>query len=233
LLNSISHELRTPLAAITGALSSLGESARGAPSERLDAGVALDLVDAATRQAHRLNRLVGNLLDMTRLEAGALRLTLEPLDLQDLIATVTADPSAGLTSHPVLTHLPDDLPLVQADAVLMGQVLLNLLDNAGKFSPPGAPVSISARRGGDEIVISVSDQGVGIPPADLKRIFDKFYRAENPERAGLPGAAAGTGLGLSICKGIVEAHGGRIWAGSNPSGGATLFFTLPVGGNDG
>ena len=201
LLNSISHELRTPLAAITGVLSTLGKSARGGPEERLDPAVALELVDAATRQAHRLNRLVGNLLDMTRLEAGALRLNREPLDLQDLIATVTADPSAGLMTHPVLTSLSENLPLVQADAVLIGQVLVNLLDNAGKFSPPQAPIRISARADEKEVIISVADEGIGIPPADLERVFEKFYRGEDPTRAG---AVTGTGLGLSICKGIVS-----------------------------
>jgi two-component system sensor histidine kinase KdpD len=235
LLNSISHELRTPLAAITGVLTTLGESARGGAEERLEPGVALELVDAATRQAQRLNRLVGNLLDMTRLEAGALRLNRQPLDLQDLIATITADPSAGLAMHPLQTQVPDDLPLVQADAVLMGQVLVNLLDNAGKFSPPQTPVRISARVAGEEVIISVADEGIGIPPADLERVFDKFYRVVDSAHAD---QASGTGLGLSICKGIVESHGGRIWAQNNPERGeapyqgVTVSFSLPLDPGD-
>ncbi|HMN59774.1 MAG TPA: sensor histidine kinase KdpD [Anaerolinea sp.] len=222
LLNSISHELRTPLASVTGVLSSLEESETGAPQEQLDPGTRLELIHSATREAGRLNHLVGNLLDMTRLEGGAMHLNLEPTDLQDLIATVSGQMSRELAWHKATLQIPDDLPLVKVDAVLIAQVLTNLLDNGCKYSEQGAPITISVKPVGDEVQIAVRDRGIGIPEADLEHVFDKFYRVQRQE------TVAGTGLGLSICKGIVEAHGGRIWAANNPDQGVTITFTLPV-----
>jgi len=223
LLNSISHELRTPLASITGVLTSLGESALEAPENQLDPATSLDLIDSATRQASRLNRLVENLLDMTRLEAGALRLNPEPGDFQDLVNGVLGNSRDRFCDHPIQISLQDGLPMVTMDTVLISQVLDNLLDNACKYSPPGSPIGIQATAQKDCVTISMVDRGIGIPSGDLERIFDKFYRAQQPQPA-----VTGTGLGLSICKGIVEAHGGRIWAENNPDGGATLSFTLPL-----
>ena len=223
LLNSISHELRTPLATITGVLSSLGESARTSPEQQLDADTSLDLIDSATRQARRLNRLVENLLDMSRLEAGVMRLNLEPGDLQDLIGAVLDQSQDRFCDHPIQVELSPGLVLVQMDAVLIGQVLDNILDNACKYSPSGSPIIVQAGLDGKQVVVEVKDAGIGIPPDDLERIFDKFYRVLQQ-----PHSIAGTGLGLSICKGIIEAHGGTIWAANNPTGGVTLTFTLPV-----
>ena len=222
LLNSISHELRTPLATITGVLSSLEESESVQPEHQLDAATRLELIHSATRQAKRLNHLVGNLLDMTRLEAGAMKLNCELVDLQDLVATVTGQMAVEISHHPLIFDIPDHLPLVNIDAVLIAQVLTNLLDNAGKYSQPGDPITISARISGKQVEIAVKDWGVGIPNGDLERVFDKFYRVQRQE------AIAGTGLGLSICKGIVEAHGGRIWAANNPDKEVTIAFRLPV-----
>jgi len=222
LLNSISHELRTPLATITGVLTSLDESINAAPENRLDPGTSQELIDSATQQAERLNHLVGNLLDMTRLEAGAMRLNREPTDIQDLVNTVVSQSKQAAHQYSTYTHIASDLPLVLIDAVLIAQVLTNLLDNACKYSPTGSPIRISAGFSGNAIEISVKDCGIGIPENDLERVFEKFYRVHRQE------LITGTGLGLSICKGIVEAHGGRIWAQNNPDRGLTVTFALPL-----
>lgn len=222
LLNSISHELRTPLAIITGVLTSLGESGRAAPENQLDLSTSLELIDSATQQAARLNHLVGNLLDMTRLEAGAIRLNREPTDLQDLVNAAVNQASGSACHHAIQIKVPMDLPLVSIDAVLIAQVLTNLLDNACKYSTPGSPITVTAAVRRDQAVFSVRDCGVGIPEEDLERVFDKFYRVHRQE------TISGTGLGLSICRGIVEAHGGRIWAKNNPDQGVTIAFVLPL-----
>jgi len=220
LLNSISHELRTPLAAITGVLTSLGESARNPENHKLDPTTSLELVDSATSQAQRLNHLVENLLDMTRLEAGAIKLNCEPTDFRDLINTVLGQSADRFCEHPVMVRSLGDLPLISIDVVLIAQVLNNLLDNACKYSPPGSPIVITVKVFTREIEISVTDQGIGIPEEDLERVFNKFYRVQRQE------PIAGTGLGLSICKEIVEAHGGKIWAKNNSNKGVTVAFSL-------
>jgi two-component system sensor histidine kinase KdpD len=222
LLNSISHELRTPLAAITGVLTSLGDSATAAPAERLDPQTSLELIDSATSQAQRLNHLVENLLDMTRLEAGAVHLNREPVDLRELINIVLKRTPDKYCNHPVSIRQPDQLPLVPVDAVLIAQVLTNLLDNACKYAPANSPVEIRLSCDASKIEVAISDCGMGIPEQDLERVFDKFYRVQRQD------TIAGTGLGLSICKGIIEAHNGKIWARNNPDQGVTITFTLPL-----
>jgi two-component system, OmpR family, sensor histidine kinase KdpD len=217
LLNSISHDLRTPLASITGVLSSLRDE-----EARLDEETSAGLIDDAYQEAERLNHLVGNLLNMTRLEGGALRVSKTPGEIQDLVGTALAQMGPRLRGRPVKLDIPDSLPLAPMDLSLMTQVLVNILDNAVKYSPPGSPVEISAYTNDREAVVEVADRGVGIPPGDLTRVFDKFYRVQRP------GSAAGTGLGLSISKGIVEAHGGRIEARNREGGGARLLFALPL-----
>ena len=220
LLNSISHDLRTPLVSITGALSSLQED-----GDVLDGQARRALVDNAREEAERLNRLVGNLLDMTRLEAGAVRVKRQPVDLADLAGTALQQLAARLDGRPVTVAVPDDLPPVAADYVLLLQVLVNLLDNALKYSPAGSPIEVTARRGAGTLEITVADRGSGIPPQDLTHVFDKFYRVQRP------GNATGTGLGLSICKGIVEAHGGRLSAENRTGGGALFRISLPAAGD--
>jgi two-component system sensor histidine kinase KdpD len=217
LLNSISHDLRTPLVSITGALSSLQEDA-----PELDRATRGALVENAREEAERLNRLVGNLLDMTRIEAGALRVAREPCDVQDLIGAALEPLGNRLEGRSLTVDVPGELPLVPMDFVLMVQVLMNLLDNAIKYSPRDAPIEVRARVDSAEASIEVADRGVGIPADDLKRVFDKFYRVQQP------GLVSGTGLGLSICKGIVEAHGGRIWADNRDGGGTVITFVLPM-----
>lgn len=220
LLNSISHDLRTPLSAVEGSLSSLLEAETN--GLQMDRETRLDLLENATEEAERLNRLVGNLLDMTRIEAGALRIRRRPCDVQDLIGTALTQFQRRLQDRKVSTHIASDIPEVEMDFVLIEQVLERLLDNAVKYSPPGSEINVEAEVRDGALYISVADRGEGIPPEDLERIFGKFYRVQRPD------GVSGTGLGLSICKGIVEIHGGRIWAENRPDGGAKFTFTIPI-----
>jgi two-component system sensor histidine kinase KdpD len=217
LLNSISHDLRTPLVTITGALTSLEEN-----GETMQKDSRRSLIETAREEAERLNRLVGNLLNMTRIEAGTLKVRFEPGDIQDAVGTALEQVNSRLEDRPVTIDIPDDTPMVPMDFVLIVQVLANLLDNAIKYSPPTAPIAISVRASGAYLEIDVSDRGVGIPRQDLDRIFDKFYRVQRPEQV------SGTGLGLSICKGIIEAHDGFIAAENRPGGGTTFSIALPL-----
>jgi two-component system sensor histidine kinase KdpD len=222
LLNSISHELKTPLSSIIGVLTSLGESEKNRrPSRKLDTSTKIELLDSATDQARQLNRLVENLLNMTRLEAGSVHLNLVPCDIQDLIGSVLQQFSTRLEEHPLHLEIPDDLPLITCDAILIAQVVTNILDNACKYSQSGSPITIGAVRKEQEVEIFIRDNGVGLPEEELDKIFDKFYRGSHHKNT------TGTGLGLSICKGIVEAHGGWIKAEKNPDKGLKVSFSLP------
>ena len=216
LLNSISHNLRTPLASITGALSSLSED-----SSRLDERARQDLVETAREEAGRLNRFVGNLLDMTRLEARGMRIHIEPCDVQDAIGAAVAQLGEPGRKRSIAIDAPASLPLVPMDFVLITQTLVNVLDNAVKYSPPEAPITVRAEAHDQVLDIVVTDRGIGIPAGDLDRVFDKFYRGPQT-------GVTGSGLGLSICKGFVEAHGGRIRAETQPTGGTLVRLTLPL-----
>jgi two-component system sensor histidine kinase KdpD len=217
LLNSVSHDLRTPLVSITGALGTLRDE-----RERLSETTRRELLNAAWEEGERLNRFVGNLLDMTRLEAGAVKPKEEPCDIQDLAGCALAAIEQRLGGREIAVQIPDGLPLVRMDMALMTQVLVNLLDNALKYSPTGSSITLAARVEGGFLTMEVADRGPGVPDADLHRVFDKFYRVPVPEGAG------GTGLGLAICKGIVEAHGGKIRAENRAGGGLRVIVTLPV-----
>lgn len=216
LLNSISHDLRTPLASITGALSSLVEDAPLLSEEAQH-----DMVQMAWDESLRLNRLVGNLLDMTRLESGAMKVVCQPHDVQDLVGATLAQMVNRLRGRQVRSIIPDDLPPVAIDFALIVQALVNLVDNAVKYAPSDKPIEIEAYQQQGEVVIAVRDKGPGLPEAELAHIFNKFFRLNN---AGI----GGTGLGLSISKGIVEAHRGRVWAQNRPDGGASFFIALPI-----
>jgi two-component system sensor histidine kinase KdpD len=219
LLSSISHDLRTPLVSILGAASSL--LTYGAS---YDEAARRELLSTIQEEAERLNRFVGNLLDMMRLDAGGLKLNRQWVDIGDVIGTAASRLSSALSQHRLVVEIPPELPALWLDFVLIEHVLVNLLENAAKYSPPGTAIHIAAHRRDQMVVVEVRDEGVGVPPADLERIFDKFYRVQRGDRQG-----AGTGLGLSICRGIVEAHGGRIWARSPANGKGTAFvMTLPI-----
>ena len=217
LLDSISHELRTPIAAITSAASGLEDLlAKDNPPLRHA------LTDEIREASGRLNRLVGNLLDMTRLEAGRMKPRLEWCDVGDLVSVAVRHLEKELAGHPVSLSLAPGLPLVKMDFALMQQALVNLLLNAALHTPPDTRIEIRAAAAANELVLCVADTGPGIPPEALPQLFDKFFRA--------PGApAGGSGLGLSIVKGFVEAHGGRISAGNRANGGAEFTIQLPLG----
>jgi len=219
LLNSISHDLRTPLVTITGTLSVLEDD-----EPLLDTSTRHAMVQVALEEAERLNRLVENLLDMSRIEAGALYVTRQPCDVEDIVGSALERFGQRLEDRSVSIAVPDGLPLIPLDFVLIVQVLVNVIDNALKYSPAGAPIEIDVGEVDAEVQIRVADRGVGIPPENLAHIFDKFYRVQRPDNV------TGTGLGLSIARGVVEAHGGRIWAENRPGGGITMVVTLPEAG---
>jgi two-component system sensor histidine kinase KdpD len=175
-------------------------------------------------EAERLNRFVGNLLDMMRLDAGELKLNRQWVDIGEVIGTAASRLGQVLRQHRLAVEVTPDLPPLWLDFVLVEHVLVNLLENAAKYSPPGTTIHVKAHRPNHTVAVEVVDEGVGVPPADLERIFDKFFRVRRGDRQG-----AGTGLGLSICRGIVEAHGGRIAARSPANGKGTVFImTFPL-----
>jgi two-component system sensor histidine kinase KdpD len=216
LLSSVSHDLRTPLAVVTGAASAL--LAEGAPTDEV---TRRELLETVHEEAQRLNRLVRNLLDMTRLEAGALKVHKNLESLEEVVGAALNRMEDRLRGRAVMTEVPDDVSLVPLDPTLIEQVLINLLENAIKYTPEGSPIDIVARETHDEVVVGVADRGPGIRPSDADRIFDKFYRAH--EREG-----GGVGLGLTICRGILTAHGGRIWMEARAGGGSIFRFLLPL-----
>jgi two-component system sensor histidine kinase KdpD len=217
LLAGISHDLRTPLAAIVGAASSLAEE-----PERLAPEARRELARTIYDEGQRMATLANNILDMARLDAGAVTLNRDWYPLEEIVGGVLTRMRARLEGRPVRIALPKDAPLVKLDAVLIEQVLTNLIENALKYTPAATGVEISAEFAPQAATVTVADEGPGIPPGLEEKLFDKFYRA-SPERA-----QSGVGLGLTICRAIVEAHGGRIWAGNRPSGGAAFRFTLPL-----
>lgn len=216
LLNSISHELRTPIATITGASSSLLD-----PKTAKDPFAHTELAQDIQLAAERLNRLVENLLDMSRLESGRLALRHDWCDVGDIISVAISRLKACLSDHPVDIKLAPDLPLIPVDFGLIEQALVNLLDNVCHYTPLGSPVVIEVKHLRNTLWIKIRDKGPGIADEDLARIFDKFYR--------VPGSrTGGTGLGLSIARGLVEAHGGTLKAENNPDGGLSFILNFPL-----
>jgi two-component system sensor histidine kinase KdpD len=216
ILSSVSHELRTPLSTIKAAASSL----RG-KEVNWDSPARVDLVAAIDDEADHLNMLVGNLLDMSRIESGALKPKREWNILPEIVGSVLARMKRLAETHRIEVDIPENLPLVPVDYVQMEQVFTNLVSNSLKYAPANTVVCIRAQAADETIQVQVSNHGPQVPPEDLERIFDKFYRITAAERV------TGTGLGLSICKGIIEAHGGRIWAENLPDGLA-FNFVLPL-----
>jgi two-component system sensor histidine kinase KdpD len=220
LLSSVSHDLRTPLVSIIGAATSLVDA-----DEALGQSGRRSMAETIRDEGERLNRYVQNLLDMTRLGYGALKVARQPVDLREVVGRTLRRLERDLAGHRVVRHLPASLPEVSGDAVLLEQVVTNILDNAAKYAPAGSAVSLSAEESGSEVVLAISDEGPGIPENDRGRVFDMFFRV----RAG-DGQPGGTGLGLAIAKGIVDAHGGSIRAepARKDGSGTRVVMTLPV-----
>ena len=216
LLNSISHEIRTPIAAIKSAAYNLVELGDGNLNE-----LQQEMVGEVLEAVERLNRLVGNVLDITRIESGLVKPRLALCDVQDLIHVAVKETRQRLAHHVLTTDVSAELPLVRMDFVLMQQVLTNLLSNAAFHTPSGTPIHLEAFSDDEFLTLCVWDRGPGLPSDSFARIFDKFYRAPNAP-------AGGTGLGLSLVKGFVEAHRGTVRAENQPGGGARFVVRLPV-----
>jgi two-component system, OmpR family, sensor histidine kinase KdpD len=219
LLASVSHDLRTPLAAIAGASGTLLRGGEGLAQQ-----TKRELLESVNEQAERLNRFIGNLLDMTRLEAGTVTLRKEWQPVEEVIGAALSQMEGRLAGRELRTRVPGSLPLVPLDTALIVQALVNLLENAVKYTPAGSPIDVAARIEGKDVVIEVADRGPGLASGEEQRVFEKFYRL--PSGSSQPGA----GLGLAICKAVVAAHGGAITAAGRPGGGAVFTMRLPLGG---
>ena len=215
----ISHELKTPVALIKGYAGTLRRPDAAWDPETLADGLAV-----IEEEADRLNALIDNLLDASRIQAGVFKLDLNDVDLQRLAAKVVDRFRLQTDSHPFELDFPDDLPSVLADEARIRQVLDNLVSNAIKYSPQGGSIRIGAWQDGPGVTVYVADQGIGIPADEQGRLFNSFYRVDS----GLRRQTKGTGLGLYLCKAIVEAHDGRIWVRSELGKGTTVFFVLPA-----
>jgi two-component system sensor histidine kinase KdpD len=218
LLSAVSHDLRTPLASITGSATVL----RDDPG--VDERTRGELLEAVVEQAARLERLVSNLLDMTRLDSGGSPPKREWVPLEEVIGSVLVRPELRMEERPVTVEIGPEVPLLHVDPVLLGQVLVNILENVNKYTPARSPVEIEAQRGEAQVWIEVRDRGPGLPPGSELQVFEKFFRAA---QAG----GSGAGLGLAICKGMIEAHGGRISAANRSTGGAAFRIVLPCDGS--
>lgn len=218
LLSLVSHDLRTPLAVIKGLATSLLDQSVSWSEQQRD-----ELLTTISGEADRLNRIVGELLEMSRIEAGAISQSRAWHDLDELIVAVAEELRPRLRTHPLLLDVPPDLPWVRISYAQIEQVLRNLVENAAHYTPAGSPIEVWARASGSAVTIEVRDRGPGVTVELRERIFEKFVRASPAERH-----AEGAGLGLAICKGLVEAHGGRIWVTERAGGGAVFAITLPV-----
>ncbi len=214
MLTSLSHDLRTPLTTIIAVQSTL--IARG---ESCDAATRMDMLERAQDEAERLNRFIGNLLDMTRLESGSLNMRLEPIDVAEAVESTLCRTSAMTAGHCVAVTIPDDLPMVKADFLLLEQVLFNLIDNAARYAPPATEIAIAARATAGAVEIEVVDEGPGIPAAALETIFNKFTRVSHEDRT-----RPGTGLGLAICRGFLDAMSGAICAANRTDRSGARFI---------
>lgn len=220
LLSSVSHDLRTPLAAIAGASSALlDESADQQPSVRAE------LLQSIVDESHRLARQVDNLLEMTRLEAGTRHLNRQWHVLDEILGSAVSRLTRALERHALHVHVPEDLPLLFVDALLLEQAFVNLLENAARYCPAGTRIDVTARRAADGVEVRFADNGPGLPPGSESRVFDKFYRGARDT----PDGRRGVGLGLAICAGIIRAHDGTIVARNREPAGAEFTLYLPRG----
>ncbi|WP_196595028.1 ATP-binding protein [Pectinatus frisingensis] len=216
LFNSISHELKTPLAAIMGAISVLTEK-NIVVSEK----IVKNLYDSIKNGAQRMERIINNLLDTARLESGTMKIKTDWCDIEDIVGTALQRLNEILQNRKIVLNMAKELPLIRGDCVLLEQVLVNLIDNANKYSPADKIIAVSTDMSETAVLVSVTDYGDDISEPDMKNIFTKFYRGSHAK------TVSGTGLGLSICKAIIEAHHGKIWVTNLPAGGKKFMFTLP------
>src|SRR5262245_4990816 len=217
LLSAVSHDIKTPLASIYGAATSLLEE-----SERLDHLQRQDLIESIATESERLNRVVSNLLEMTRLEAG-IQLRRDWYPLEEIIGAALTRVEKLLRGRKVTTTISSRLPLIIVDDVLIEEVLTNALENAGKYPPPGTPIDISVVESGAKVMVFVTDHGPGFTAGEEEQVFEKFFRGKSSD-------IRGAGLGLAICRAIVHRHEGHMTAANRPQGGAVLTIELPVGG---
>jgi two-component system sensor histidine kinase KdpD len=215
----ISHELRTPLTSIIGFTTTLlADDVTWEPDEQRD------FFQTIQQESNRLQELINHLLDLSRLEAGMLPIVLEPHSFQEIIDNVLPQINAITKKHSFVLRLPVELPPIYVDAKRIAQVLVNLIHNAAIYTPEGTRITVTAMSRGRFMQVSVMDEGPGIRPTDRKRVFEAFRRGINEAN----GISKGAGLGLAICKGLVEAHGGRIWIKRKASPGTTISFTIPL-----
>ncbi len=217
LLAALSHDLRTPLTVLVGLAESL------AMTKPPLANAQLEIADSMKDEAHRMSALVSNLLDMARIESGDVKLNLEWQPLEEVVGAALRSARTMLKHHTIDVRLPRELPLVRFDALLIERVLVNLFENASKYTPAGSRVTLSAAVTGDTLHVTVADDGPGLPVGREEAVFQKFTRGERES------STPGVGLGLAICRAIIESHSGKIWANNRPGGGASFTFTLPIG----
>jgi two-component system sensor histidine kinase KdpD len=230
LLDAVTHDLRTPLTSIKAAVTTLLDEAGAGSQVILDDEARQDFLEVINEEADRLNHFVENMVELARIEAGAIRLRRRWGSVEEIVTMARARAEALTRGRRLEVEFENELPAVRVDASLIAEVLYSLIDNAAKYSPASSRIKISARRAEDEmILIAVEDEGCGIPAHLRERVFDKFFRATSDGAASL-GRPKGLGMGLAIARGIIEAHGGRIWAESGAGGvGARVAFNIPVG----
>jgi two-component system sensor histidine kinase KdpD len=216
LLTSVSHDLRTPLTAIMGSASSMLQS-----GNKLSEDVRRELAQNIYDESERLNHLVNNILKIIKLESGSLQLSKQSYALEEIIGTALNKLDAQLADRPVIVQISKLAPLIPLDNILIGQVFINLIENAIKFTPACSPIEILVEFKAPYALVKIADRGPGIHPKEIEKIFDKFYRGQRSETSGI-------GLGLAICKGIILAHKGKIWAERRNGGGTIFYFTLPL-----
>jgi two-component system sensor histidine kinase KdpD len=217
LLDSVAHELRTPLTSITAAITSLRSN------EKLDGDQSAELMEVIEEEAGRLDRLVGQAMEMAELDAHEIHLNLKLHSIREAVDLATEALVAQLRSHPVDVRLPESLPVVEMDLVRIAKVAQHLLENAAKYSADGSPIFVSAEAAKGRLITSVADRGVGVDDLERMMIFDKFYRGQGQRYR-----VQGTGMGLAIAKAIVEAHGGGMDVTSQPGQGSVFSFSLPL-----